>query len=319
LTFKGEVTSENLRYGGSIEEEGTDVETMVRSGDAVNMDFFGVDGRILEQRHVKLGDPLVFRIAITETNHVTSVLPETCYFSSSSNPDENPSFGQTLVFIRKSCFNDKNGMVRSFLPKMERSQNGTVYELPFPAFHFSEYGQNLFVHCTLLACVGRQLLCEPKSNCFSTNRRKRSILDELTPTPVSGSDNIHESMKEFIMTKYIIVQDQKNSKEFSPNDQPQSFSTIDNAVCMQTMHFAALLGSLAAMALSLLIISSCLIGRMPNRKERPAQPFIGQNWFDDKMLLYATTGRQTSIGGQYQPPPYGIMGSVQNLNTITSF
>jgi len=200
---------------------------------------------------------------------------------------------------------------------MERGENGTVYELPFPAFHFSEYGQNLFVHCTLLACVGRQTLCEPENHCFSTSRRKRSVDNGQLQQSPAASDNVHhDAMKEFIMTKYIIVQDQKN---INPNQMQPYANAIENAVCMQTMHFAALLGSLAAMALSLLIVSSCLIGRMAQKKETPA---IGhQNWYDDKMMLYATAGRQSTLGGHLHvhPPPYGFMGSVQNLNSVASF
>jgi len=95
---------------------------------------------------------------------VSRILPETCFFSSSSVPEERLAFGQTLTFVKRSCFNDRNGMVRAFLPRMERSANGSAYQLAFPAFYFTDFGRNLFVHCTILACVGEQRLCEPKPN-----------------------------------------------------------------------------------------------------------------------------------------------------------
>uniref|UniRef100_A0A915JCP3 ZP domain-containing protein n=1 Tax=Romanomermis culicivorax TaxID=13658 RepID=A0A915JCP3_ROMCU len=167
MTFKGETTSENLRYGGSLDDEGTDVETVVESGKAVNMDFYEGDGSPLaSNRKVKLGDQLLFRIDVSSSNHVSKILPETCYFSSSSQPDENLINGQTLPFVKKNCFNWKNGMVKAFLQPMERNNNGTLYQLAFPAFYFTDYGRNLYVHCTILACIGDQKLCEPKPNYF---------------------------------------------------------------------------------------------------------------------------------------------------------
>ncbi len=54
-------------------------------------------------------------------------------------------------------------MVRAFLPQMERNYNGTAYEMRFPAFYFTGYSKNLFVHCTILACVGTQDICESSS------------------------------------------------------------------------------------------------------------------------------------------------------------
>ena len=65
---------------------------------------------------------------------------------------------QLIIF--SSCFNYRNGMVRTFLPQMERNYNGTTYEMRFPAFYFTGFSKNLFVHCTILACVGTQDLCE---------------------------------------------------------------------------------------------------------------------------------------------------------------
>ena len=53
-------------------------------------------------------------------------------------------------------------MVRAFLPRMERVGNGSGYQMSFPAFYFTGHGQNLFVHCTVLACVGADTsLCQP--------------------------------------------------------------------------------------------------------------------------------------------------------------
>jgi hypothetical protein len=134
-------------------------------------------GRPLQQRAVKLGDPIMFKIDISKGNQVSRVLPENCYFSSSSIPEENLLGGQTLPFVKNrfvkklnlspsnaifSCFNSKNGMVRAFLPKMDRNHNGSAYEMRFQAFHFTGHGENLFVHCTILACLGSQQLCEPR-------------------------------------------------------------------------------------------------------------------------------------------------------------
>jgi len=64
--------SENLRFGGSLDEDGADVEAVVESGKAVSMDFFDPDGRRVEPaRHVRLGDPLVFRIDVSASNQGT--------------------------------------------------------------------------------------------------------------------------------------------------------------------------------------------------------------------------------------------------------
>jgi hypothetical protein len=40
MTFRGEISSQNLLYGGSLQEDGNDVETTVYSSEAVAMDFF---------------------------------------------------------------------------------------------------------------------------------------------------------------------------------------------------------------------------------------------------------------------------------------
>lgn len=154
-------------YGGSLETEGSDVEATVRSADGVSMDFFTQGGDPLKQRNVRLGDPLLFKIAVREDKAVGSVLPESCYFSSSSSPapEDGLSGARVLPFVKKSCFNEKDGMVRAFLPKMERAADGRGFEMAFPAFYFTGHGQNLFVHCTVLACVGTDTdLCKPHPN-----------------------------------------------------------------------------------------------------------------------------------------------------------
>lgn len=51
-----------------MEEEGTDVETMVNSGMAVRMDFYDQAGKTMQQKHVKLGDPIMFKIDVAESN-----------------------------------------------------------------------------------------------------------------------------------------------------------------------------------------------------------------------------------------------------------
>ncbi len=61
------IFSENLRYGGSLAEEGSDVENTVHSSDSVSMDFFDQVGRPLEHRRVKLGDPIMFKIDVSES------------------------------------------------------------------------------------------------------------------------------------------------------------------------------------------------------------------------------------------------------------
>lgn len=40
MTFRGEISSQNLLYGGSLQEDGNDVETTVYSSEAIAMDFF---------------------------------------------------------------------------------------------------------------------------------------------------------------------------------------------------------------------------------------------------------------------------------------
>jgi hypothetical protein len=309
LTFKGEITSENLRYGGSLEEEGTDVESMVNSGVAVRMDFYDAEGKNMQQRHVKLGDPIVFRIDVAESNIVNKVLPETCYFSSSSVPEENPPFGQTLTFVRKNCFNDKNGMVKAFLPKMDRSINGTVYDLAFPAFHFTDFGRNLFVHCTILACIGNQMLCEPKPNCFGTSRRKRDTSDSdmRYNGRLRETKDTEEPTKEFVMTKYIIVEDKRKDALTAPSNHPNMVRSLDsyfgsNTLCMQTGHFAALTGTVVSCLLMLLVAVSYLAGRMLCRP-KPAPQWVNH---DKSFAVYSNPSTMYST-------------SVKDLQHIGSF
>uniref|UniRef100_A0A914V9I1 ZP domain-containing protein n=1 Tax=Plectus sambesii TaxID=2011161 RepID=A0A914V9I1_9BILA len=301
MTFRGEISSQNLLYGGSLQEDGNDVETTVYSSEAIAMDFFDQVGRPLQQRTVKLGDPIMFKIDISKGKQVSRVLPENCYFSSSSIPEENLLIGQTLPFVKNSCFNSKNGMVRAFLPKMDRNHNGSSYEMRFPAFHFTDHGENLFVHCTILACLGSQKLCEPRSECFGVNRRKRDVNESWSDNKAVDDGKNAES-KEMVITKYIVVEDQRRPP-MAASRMPAADSSVltADAVCMQTSHFFALTGTLSACLLALLVVSSCLLGRLLTRQR-------DESWAD-KRMFYASVYN-------HQPPNYA---SVHSLPTITSF
>jgi len=267
------------------------------------MDFYDENGQALQQRNVKLGEPVMFKIDVAENKQVSKILPEHCYFSSSSDPTEKPVQGQTLTFVKHSCFNDKNGMIRAFLPKMQRAMTGATYEMLFPAFYFTDFGQSLFVHCTILACVGSQSLCDPKPSCFGMERRaKRGLMsDDDDETPVGlredgiGSETSDRLAKELTLTKYIIVEDKRKAR--GADVQERTF--YDGTVCMQTPQFAAAVGSFLCALMVLLVCVSCMGGRLVRlrqKREEKATSMLSQH-------LYRL------------PPAY----SNANLPTITAF
>jgi len=251
---------------------------------------------------------VLFKIDVSENKQVSKVMPELCYFSSSSDPSEKPLDGQTLTFVKHSCFNEKNGMVRAFLPKMQRNLNGTSYEMMFPAFYFTEFGQSLFVHCTLLACIGSQTLCDPKPMCFGTERRAKREADDFQPFSDDG-----RLTRELTLTKYIIVDDKRKARQPEvPSVERATAAFFDGTICMQTPHFSALAGSFLMSLMILLVCVSCMGGRLVKlrsahkREEKQRMQILAAH-------LYPT-----------QPPAYPtaattLSASLASLPTITAF
>ena len=54
-----------------MNEDGVDVENTVHSSDSVSMDFYDQVGRPMEQKKVKLGDPIMFKIDVSENSKGT--------------------------------------------------------------------------------------------------------------------------------------------------------------------------------------------------------------------------------------------------------
>uniref|UniRef100_A0A5S6R0Q7 sulfite oxidase n=1 Tax=Trichuris muris TaxID=70415 RepID=A0A5S6R0Q7_TRIMR len=263
-TFRGEVTNEQLRYSGTIDEEGTDIEGFADSTQAVSMEFLDEYNRRLSHQNVKLGDPIKLVINIHNSKLVQQILPEMCYFSSSSTPDVTPRKGHTLIFVRNSCFNSKNPMVRAILPKMDRNQNGSSYELNFPAFHFTNYGRNLYVHCTILACVGNQKQCEPRPGCFGTHRKKRNVnTEEMGYSAVPDAQKEPIRTKEFQLSRYVVVQGGNERKEL---DAELASLARTDAICLNFSIFVAIAGSMVIVIISLLIVVAWLLGRQGKDK-----------------------------------------------------
>jgi len=312
LSFASDEKSANLLFGGSIEEDGTDVEKTVFSGQAVDMDFFDFDGNPLLKRKVKMGDPLSFKINITDNKQVTKVLPETCYFSASSDPHYKQPDG-TLTFVKNNCFNTQSAIVEQMLPyKMERNSNGTDYLMSFRAFHFSNYGENLYVHCTLLACIGTQNLCEPQPECFETSRKKRELQSDFTPNAESAAKNFNKGLKEFVLTKYIVVEQLENQNRGPPIDLPTVVESFKpGSICLSTSHFTAMIGSMVGCLILLLAAVFCLFGRLIKNDEKKSKPTAKQ--------IYQS---YSSCPPSYTPPSYtppSYTASMGSLPTITSF
>ncbi|VDO96492.1 unnamed protein product [Soboliphyme baturini] len=184
----------------------------------------------------------------------------------------NTRFGTSLLTFKgeiMSCFNEKNSVVRTILPKMDRNQEGTVYEMPFSAFYFTNYSKNLFVHCTLLACVGEQNLCDPQANCFGTSRRKRRNIVE-TEGHFSERFGDHESVdgaKSFVITKYVVIEDGHRGLTPDASSDSKALEKLfaNGTVCLHPAHFASLLSSLVACIVVLLIIVSCMAGKLARK------------------------------------------------------
>ncbi|KFD51091.1 hypothetical protein M513_07991 [Trichuris suis] len=284
VTFRGEVTNEQLRYSGTVDEEGTDIEGFADSSQAISMEFLDEFNERLSHQNVKLGDPIKLVLSVSNNNLVQQILPETCYFSSSSSPEEHPRKGHTLVFVRRSCFNSKNPMVRAILPKMDRNQNGSSYELHFPAFYFTNYGRSLYVHCTILACVGNQKQCEPKPGCFGTNRKRRHVGTlELEPSTAAGIQKDLSGTREVQLSRYVVVQNGNGElkkgrfayfdikrcpaiSEKNELDAELASMAHADAICLNFSVFVAIAGSMVIVIISLLIVVAWLLGRQGKDK-----------------------------------------------------
>lgn len=137
--------------------------------------------------------------------------------------------------------------------------------------------------------------------CFGVNRRKRDV-EESSPDKNALPEGKSEESKEMVITKYIVVEDQRRpATTASRMTGADSSYASGEAVCMQTSHFFALTGTLSACLLALLFVSSCLLGRLLTRQR-------DESWAD-KRLFYASVYN-------HQPPNYA---SVHSLPTITSF
>jgi hypothetical protein len=133
------------------------------------------------------------------------------------------------------------------------------------------------------------------------NRRKRDVNASNSDKNALDSGKSGES-KEVVITKYIVVEDQRKQPMGASRSTAADSSLLPGeAVCMQTGHFLALTGTLSVCLLALLVVSSCLLGRLLTRQRE-------ESWADKRMFYGSLYN--------HQPPNYA---SVHSLPTITSF
>ncbi|KRX19206.1 putative sulfite oxidase, mitochondrial, partial [Trichinella nelsoni] len=172
------------------------------------------------------------------------------------------------------CFNKRNPVVKAIVPPMERNENGTSYQLNFQAFHFTNHGRNLYIHCSLLACVGNQVECKPKRNCFSTGRRrKRNALvndEEETDEEEQQQDHLQsDDLKHIQLSRYIVVDDGKvSTSTVQPSVKSES---VSNQICMQWWQFTAIVATPVLFVTMLLVLVAWQAGRFSrlNHKSPP--------------------------------------------------
>ncbi|KRX65546.1 putative sulfite oxidase, mitochondrial, partial [Trichinella sp. T9] len=243
---------EKLRYGGTVNED-VDVKGEADAKNTVMLDFYDENGQPL----------------------LKQILPQMCYFSAFDVSDVkalNDSYN--LIFVKNGCFNKRNPVVKAIVPPMERNENGTSYQLNFQAFHFTNHGRNLYIHCSLLACVGNQVECKPKRNCFSTGRRrKRNALvndEEETDEEEQQQDHLQsDDLKHIQLSRYIVVDDGKASTStVQPSVKSES---ISNQICMQWWQFTAIVATPVLFVTMLLVLVAWQAGRFSreNHKSPP--------------------------------------------------
>ncbi|KRX65550.1 putative sulfite oxidase, mitochondrial, partial [Trichinella sp. T9] len=265
---------EKLRYGGTVNED-VDVKGEADAKNTVMLDFYDENGQPLRNSNVKLGDEVKLVIAVNETRTFKQILPQMCYFSAFDVSDVkalNDSYN--LIFVKNGCFNKRNPVVKAIVPPMERNENGTSYQLNFQAFHFTNHGRNLYIHCSLLACVGNQVECKPKRNCFSTGRRrKRNALvndEEETDEEEQQQDHLQsDDLKHIQLSRYIVVDDGKASTStVQPSVKSES---ISNQICMQWWQFTAIVATPVLFVTMLLVLVAWQAGRFSreNHKSPP--------------------------------------------------
>ncbi|KRX19208.1 putative sulfite oxidase, mitochondrial, partial [Trichinella nelsoni] len=273
-TFKGEISQEKLRYGGTVNED-VDVKGEADAKNTVMLDFYDENGQPLRNSNVKLGDEVKLVIAVNETRTFKQILPQMCYFSAFDVSDVkalNDSYN--LIFVKNGCFNKRNPVVKAIVPPMERNENGTSYQLNFQAFHFTNHGRNLYIHCSLLACVGNQVECKPKRNCFSTGRRrKRNALvndEEETDEEEQQQDHLQsDDLKHIQLSRYIVVDDGKvSTSTVQPSVKSES---VSNQICMQWWQFTAIVATPVLFVTMLLVLVAWQAGRFSrlNHKSPP--------------------------------------------------
>ncbi|KRY87238.1 putative sulfite oxidase, mitochondrial [Trichinella pseudospiralis] len=260
-TFKGEISQEKLRYGGTVNED-VDVKGEADAKDTVVLDFYDENGQPLRNSNVKLGDEVKLVITVNETRTFKQILPQMCYFSAFDVSDVkalNDSYN--LIFVKNGCFNKRNPVVKAIVPPMDRNENGTTYQLNFQAFHFTNHGRNLYIHCSLLACVGNQVECKPKRNCFSTGRRrKRTVLldDEETDEEEQQLNSV--DFKHIQLSRHLVVDDSKASTSTVQQPSVKSESVLSQ-VCVQWWQFTAIVATPVLFVMLLLVLVAWQAGR----------------------------------------------------------
>ncbi|OUC41434.1 hypothetical protein D917_03373 [Trichinella nativa] len=303
---------EKLRYGGTVNED-VDVKGEADAKNTVMLDFYDENGQPLRNSNVKLGDEVKLVIAVNETrtynlsiniffsqtNITTNVLFFRIRRVGCESSERQLQFDIRKKWVYKKCFNKRNPVVKAIVPPMERNENGTSYQLNFQAFHFTNHGRNLYIHCSLLACVGNQVECKPKRNvnfgtffsfflkfpsiwslfifyaqCFSTGRRrKRNALvndEEETDEEEQQQDHLQsDDLKHIQLSRYIVVDDGKASTStVQPSVKSES---ISNQICMQWWQFTAIVATPVLFVTMLLVLVAWQAGRFSreNHKSPP--------------------------------------------------
>ncbi|KRZ05905.1 hypothetical protein T11_12312 [Trichinella zimbabwensis] len=268
-TFKGEISQEKLRYGGTVNED-VDVKGEADAKDTVMLDFYDENGQPLRNSNVKLGDEVKLVITVNETRTFKQILPQMCYFSAFDVSDVkalNDSYN--LIFVKNGCFNKRNPVVKAIVPPMDRNENGTTYQLNFQAFHFTNHGRNLYIHCSLLACVGNQVECKPKRNCFSTGRRrKRNVLLDNGETDEEEQQEESVDLKHIQLSRHLVVDDSKASTSTVQQPSVKSESVLSE-VCMQWWQFTAIVATPVLFVMLLLVLVAWQAGRFSRDRKSP--------------------------------------------------